>query len=170
MTTVPTLAPMRLIKETVAEHFGVSVLDLESNRRNNQIVIPRHTAIYLCRILTRASYPAIGRAFGRRDHTSIIHAVSSLEARMDADHGLLETVQALRDRLMPEVVESREVTRTAMLLGVRILSSEDLLRSRVDAVFLSLEEHIRRSPFTVLERLESVAMTLERHSHLEAAE
>lgn len=162
MSSAPVLAPMRLIKETVAAHFNVSVMDIDSPRRVQDVIIARHVAIYLCRILTRASYPAIGKHFGNRDHSSIVHAMNSMEGRLDSDSGLLETMQVLRDELAPRITETRDINRAVVLLGVRIISAEDVIRARIDAVFASLDAHIRRSPFTVLERLESLAADLER--------
>lgn len=169
MSATPVYAPMRLIKVTVAEHFGVTVTDLESPRRSQDSVIPRHVAMYLCRTLTRASFPDIGRQFGHRDHTSIMHAVNSLQGRFDSDPGLLETTQALRDQLAPKILEIKDVNRAAELIGVRMIGAEDVIGDRIARVFIALEDHIRRAPFSVLERLEGLVADLDLKSDTDNA-
>lgn len=63
------------IKQTTCEYFGVSVSEVVSARRTKHIINPRHVAVYLCKELTPYSLPAIGRAFGGRDHTTILHSL-----------------------------------------------------------------------------------------------
>ena len=62
------------IKSEVAERYGVTVDEIEGTKRAKRISQARHIAIYLARELTDSSFPAIGRAFGRRDHTTVMHA------------------------------------------------------------------------------------------------
>ena len=68
------------IKKKVAEHYGLKVADLESPNRSRSIVRPRQIAMYLARLLTPRSYPEIGRRFGNRDHTTVMHAVETITA------------------------------------------------------------------------------------------
>jgi hypothetical protein len=64
------------ILKAVAERWRVTVIDLRSDRRNWGIIVPRHVAVMLCKTLTKSSYPTIGRAFGGRDHTTMLHAAT----------------------------------------------------------------------------------------------
>jgi chromosomal replication initiator protein len=79
------------IQDAVAEHYGITVSDLISDRRAVAIARPRQIAMALCRELTLRSYPEIGRRFGDRDHSTIIHACKRIrelrekEAELDAD-------------------------------------------------------------------------------------
>jgi chromosomal replication initiator protein len=73
------------IQQLVCEVFGVSEPDLCSPRRTQVLVHPRQIAMYLCRELTDASLPAIGRAFGGRDHTTVHYAVTRIAERMGQD-------------------------------------------------------------------------------------
>lgn len=63
----------------VSAEFKVSIQDMVSARRTKAVVYPRHAAMYLCKRFTASSYPDIGRAFGKRDHTSAFYAVNKLE-------------------------------------------------------------------------------------------
>lgn len=67
------------IQRAVARHFGISRLDMISRRRSSEIVRPRHVAAWFAREYTPRSYPEIGRLFGGRDHTSMLHAVRRIE-------------------------------------------------------------------------------------------
>jgi chromosomal replication initiator protein len=89
------------IQETVAEHFGISVSDLESKKRTRAIAEPRQIAMYLARERTNHSYEEIGRAFGDRDHSTVIHAQQKIEsARSDEpDSDLSHHVRKLEKEL-----------------------------------------------------------------------
>jgi hypothetical protein len=65
---------IKLIQEMVAAHYRIRVADLVSERRTADIVKPRQIAMHLCRKMTPRSYPDIGRRFGGKDHTTILHA------------------------------------------------------------------------------------------------
>ena len=67
------------IQKTVAEHFNLKQADLLSERRTRIIARPRQIAMYLCKQLTTRSYPDIGRRFGGRDHTTVLHGVRRIE-------------------------------------------------------------------------------------------
>ncbi|QND45329.1 hypothetical protein HB780_06155 (plasmid) [Rhizobium lusitanum] len=75
----------RLISETVAKSYGVTVRDLNSRRKGDGIILPRHMSWTLARRLTERSYPEIGRFMGGRDHTSIIHGVRRIEKAISTD-------------------------------------------------------------------------------------
>ena len=67
------------IQETVCKFFKVSIQDLKSSQRSNDIAFPRQIGMYLCRILTNESFPKIGDAFGKRDHTTVMHVYKKIE-------------------------------------------------------------------------------------------
>lgn len=70
------------IKEAAAGVFGVTVFDIESDRRSRKFVAPRWAVIHAARILTRKSYPQIGRELGHRDHTTVMYALEMVEKRI----------------------------------------------------------------------------------------
>lgn len=84
------------IKKKVAEHYGLKVQDLESPNRSRSIVRPRQIAMYLARLLTPRSYPEIGRRFGNRDHTTVMHAVETIQRLTGIDPTFAEEVERLR--------------------------------------------------------------------------
>ena len=68
-----------LIQETVAKYFNITVNDLKGSRRSNDIALPRQIAMYLCRNVANMSLPQIGKDFGKRDHTTVMHACNKIE-------------------------------------------------------------------------------------------
>jgi hypothetical protein len=90
---------VKRIKLCVAHHFNLSPRDLESPRRFAKIVLPRQIAFYLARKLTTRSLPDIGRRFGGKDHTTILHACKKMVQRMEVDPKLAETVRCLEEQL-----------------------------------------------------------------------
>lgn len=89
------------ILRVVMKHFGVNRGDLLSSRRNRSIVRPRQIGMYLAKSLTSRSLPEIGRRFGGRDHTTVLHAIRKIETLLQEDTGLKEEVEVLR-RLLKE--------------------------------------------------------------------
>ena len=89
------------ILRIVAKHYGVSRADLLSSRRTANVVRPRQIAMYLAKTLTLRSLPEIGRRFGGRDHTTVLHAVRKIEGLVQGDKGLAEEIDALK-RLLQE--------------------------------------------------------------------
>ena len=87
------------IQLKVAEHFAIKITDLSSNRRHQAIARPRQVAMYLSKRLTTQSLPAIGRRFGNRDHTTILHGVRRIEELMRSDTTLAEDVRLLEAAL-----------------------------------------------------------------------
>jgi chromosomal replication initiator protein len=84
------------IQKVVARDFGISKDDMISSRRTAQVVRPRQIAIYLAKTLTLRSLPEIGRRFGGRDHTTILHAVRKIESLMKVDEAMAKKVMDLR--------------------------------------------------------------------------
>lgn len=89
------------IQAITSEITGVSIRDLKSARRTLNIVRPRQVAMYVAKMETSCSMPHIGRCFGGRDHTTILHAVRQVERLMAEDEGIARTVEAIRARLRP---------------------------------------------------------------------
>lgn len=87
------------IQKKVAEHFNIRVADMHSARRARQVARPRQVAMYLAKQLTSRSLPEIGKKFGGRDHTTVIHAVKKVEELRDADQSFAEDVELLRRML-----------------------------------------------------------------------
>ena len=87
------------IQEVVGERFGISLQELTSDRRSQQIVYPRQVAMYLCRELTDSSLPKIGKKFGGRDHTTVIHATSKIAKLIKEDRSVYNLVQELTARV-----------------------------------------------------------------------
>ncbi|HEY1301369.1 MAG TPA: chromosomal replication initiator protein DnaA [Stellaceae bacterium] len=87
------------IQRRVAEHFNIRLGEMTSDRRARAVARPRQVAMYLAKQLTTRSLPEIGRKFGGRDHTTVIHAVRKIEELKAADPGLAEDVELLRRML-----------------------------------------------------------------------
>ncbi len=84
------------IEEAVAERFHVKVSELKSRRRSKTLVHPRQIAMFLCRELTDSSFPEIGRHFGGKDHTTIIHACKQITKAKENDVNLQATLESLK--------------------------------------------------------------------------
>jgi chromosomal replication initiator protein len=84
------------IQRIVARHYNVSKQDLLSNRRTRIIVKPRQVAMYLAKTMTPRSLPEIGRRFGGRDHTTVLHAVRKIEDLTSNDVKLAQELELLR--------------------------------------------------------------------------
>ena len=87
------------IQKRVAAHYDVRIAEMFSARRARNIARPRQVAMYLAKTLTAFSYPEIGRQFGGRDHTTVMHAVRTIEGLIGSDKGIAEDVQLLRSLL-----------------------------------------------------------------------
>ncbi len=83
------------IQRKVADYYNIRLSDLLSARRSRTIARPRQVAMYLSKILTTRSLPEIGRKFGGRDHTTVIHAVKRIESLQDSDNAIQEEVELL---------------------------------------------------------------------------
>lgn len=96
---VPAQPSLNLIIREVAEFYGLSLLEIISDRRNLEIVRPRQTAMYLAKKLTTKSYPFIGRYLGGRDHTTVLHATRKIEELMGSSPRLVDEVDVLKLRI-----------------------------------------------------------------------
>lgn len=87
------------IQRKVAEHYDIRVADMHSAKRLRAIVRPRQIAMYLSKHMTPLSLPEIGRKFGGRDHTTVIHAVQKVEELLAVDSSLVEDINLLKRML-----------------------------------------------------------------------
>ncbi len=101
MYPAPRAAPPSIahIQEVVAAHFDLSVAQLTSGSRSGNVAWPRQIAIHLARELTGSSLPAIGRAFGGRNHATVLHACRRVAARMQTDAQAVDEIASLADIL-----------------------------------------------------------------------
>ena len=86
-------------QKRVAEHFNIKLSDMHSARRARAVARPRQVAMYLAKQLTSRSLPEIGRKFGGRDHTTVMHAVRKIEELRALDSSFSEDVELLRRML-----------------------------------------------------------------------
>jgi chromosomal replication initiator protein len=87
------------IQRAVARQYNVSRSDLLSSRRTANVVRPRQVAMYLAKTLTLRSLPEIGRRFGGRDHTTVLHAVRKIEGLIGSDNALADEIDILKRQL-----------------------------------------------------------------------
>ena len=88
------------IQKAVADHFQLKVVELKSDKRLKTLVFPRQIAIYLCREMTKASFPEIGDRFGGKDHSTVIHSVKKIEKVLATDPDLKQTMAAIKRVLL----------------------------------------------------------------------
>jgi len=87
------------IQRRVAEHFNIKLAEMTSSRRARMVARPRQVAMYLAKQLTQRSLPEIGKRFGGRDHTTVMHAVRKIEELTRIDQALAEDVEMLHRML-----------------------------------------------------------------------
>lgn len=94
--SIDTRGAVEKIIQHVAQRYHVTRMDLVSARRTGGVIRPRHIAIYLAKILTPLSLPSIGRLFGKRDHTTILHAIRKMSWLVETAPGIRDEVERLR--------------------------------------------------------------------------
>jgi chromosomal replication initiator protein len=87
------------IQRTVAEQFGMRVAELKQKNNSRQIVVPRQIAMYLAKQLTEASLPEIGRQFGGKHHTTVMHSIAKIDEQRRTDKDLNRTLNKLMETL-----------------------------------------------------------------------
>ncbi len=90
------------IIQTVSDHFGITPLDIASQKRNRDIVIPRQIVMYLCRTMIDIPLQTIGKYMGGRDHTTIIHGAEKITNEMAKNDSLRNTVEILKKKIRPQ--------------------------------------------------------------------
>jgi len=83
------------VTRKVAEVFGIKLSDMRAQNRTKSVAFPRQIAMYLSRQLTHASLSDVGRAFGGKDHTTVLHAVTKLQTLIQEDPKLKQTIDTL---------------------------------------------------------------------------
>jgi chromosomal replication initiator protein len=91
---------VELICETVADYYNIALEEMKGRRRDKHIVFPRQVAMYIIREETASSLPAIGTAFGGKDHTTVLHACEKITELAKDDQRLQHDLRQIRDRLM----------------------------------------------------------------------
>jgi len=97
---------IKSIQEAVCERFGLSMDQLLGEKRTQNIVYPRRVAMYLSRELTDSSLPKIGKEFGGRDHTTVIHATSTIARLIKEDPSVYSLIQELTARIRQRAIET----------------------------------------------------------------
>ena len=87
------------IQRRVSEHYNLKLSDMHSPRRSRNVERPRQVAMYMAKQLTSRSLPEIGRKFGGRDHTTVMHAVRKIEELIDKDPAIAQDCDVLRRAL-----------------------------------------------------------------------
>ena len=87
------------IQETVAKYFNINAKDLRGSKRSNDIAFPRQIAMYLCRNVAQMSLPQIGKDFGKRDHTTVMHACTKIENEIKENQNTKLIVESVKNRL-----------------------------------------------------------------------
>ena len=90
---------VEMIQKTVAEYFGLKISDMKSEKRLKIFVQARQVAIWLCRNMTKASYPDIGSKFGGKDHSTIIYAAKKIDNALKDDSKLLKQINDIKNIL-----------------------------------------------------------------------
>ena len=87
------------IQKAVAESFGMRVVDLKQKNNSRNVVVPRQIAMYLAKQMTEASLPEIGRQFGNKHHTTVMHSISKIDDLRRSDKDLHRTLNKLQEQL-----------------------------------------------------------------------
>ena len=93
------IVSIQYIQEKVSIYFNLQFSDMSSSRRSINIARPRQIAMFLCKSLTSFSYPEIGRSFGGKDHTTIMHAVKKIEKLLVNDQKLKKQISDLKESI-----------------------------------------------------------------------
>lgn len=138
---------VRMIQQYVADHYGLTLEDIKSNRRAARLVLPRQLAMWLsAELLPHMSLPTIGRAFDR-DHTTVMHAHRAMRKRLD-DPLFLAEVNRIRARVTGWLTSPpRTIEETALKVAGDV----------VDAVRVALMELAKQNPAGFLTQISAIA-------------
>lgn len=90
-----------LIIDVVSEHFHVSRDDITSRKRNSEYVLPRQIIMYLCRTMTEETYQNVAAMLNKKDHTTVIHGVKTIEEKLETDVDLRNKIDTIKKKLSP---------------------------------------------------------------------
>ena len=88
-----------MIQKAVADFYKISTEELRARSNMRQVLVPRQVAMYLCKRLTKKSYPEIARQFGGKHHTTVIHSVEKIEHAINSDREIQNAVKRLSESL-----------------------------------------------------------------------
>jgi hypothetical protein len=138
----------QFIKEHVSHFYRVTLFDMESGRRDQPIVWARFVAMFLIRHMTRQSWSEIGRRFGGKDHTSVLHAVRRITAELESNEELVEHINELRQRIIAG--HPAQVVRFTDMRGATPLASQFWNQEREGILELHWERGVRASAIAKL--------------------
>ena len=87
------------IQKAVTTHYNIKIADLKSPKKLRIYAMPRQIAMYLCRTMTKSSYPEIGAKFGGKDHSTVIHAVRQIEKKINEDREIKSVIETIKNEL-----------------------------------------------------------------------
>jgi len=90
------------VQETVAKYFNIDAKDLRGSKRSNDVAFPRQIAMYLCRNVAQMSLPQIGKDFGKRDHTTVMHACTKIEQEIKENQNTKLIVESVKNILLAD--------------------------------------------------------------------
>ena len=90
------------IQDVVAKYFNINKKDLKSSKRSNDIAYPRQIAMYLCRNVAQMSLPQIGKDFGKRDHTTVMHACNKIDQEIKQNQNTKLIVESVKNILLTD--------------------------------------------------------------------
>ncbi len=114
---IPKKPKLADIKRVVATHYAIGTPMMEHPNRSRQWAIPRQIGMYLARAETNCSYPQIGRAFGGRDHTTVLYAYRKIKALVAADPLWDNEMKILRQKVLETVSSQPVVTEVKFIAG-----------------------------------------------------
>jgi chromosomal replication initiator protein len=88
---------IEMIQKTIADYYGMRVQDLKSRNNSKSVALPRQICMYLCKKITGMSLPQIGREFGNKHHTTVLHSISKIEGARQTDRELNRLLQTFTD-------------------------------------------------------------------------
>lgn len=91
-----------LIIQVVADHYGITPLDISSQKRNKEVVYPRQIVMYLCRNMMDIPLQTVGKYLGGRDHTTIIHGSEKISGELEKNEALRNTIDILKKKINPQ--------------------------------------------------------------------
>jgi chromosomal replication initiator protein len=83
------------VQKLVASHYGLKITDLKSKNNSPRVAVPRQVAMYLCKVLTKSSLPEIGREFGGKHHTTVLHSVNKIASIYTSDKDFHKVINSL---------------------------------------------------------------------------
>ena len=94
-----TIIPIEKIQKEVSKFYGVTIKEIQSTKRNQDIVLARQVAMYLARELTDNSLPKIGKEFGGRDHSTVLHAYNKIKNMLEQDDSLRIEMDTIKNKI-----------------------------------------------------------------------